>query len=144
MPLAATGSSESDAAMLLATEGGGTKRNGAAMLLRTTAEGPSAAMLHSDEGDAQRTESAVGSRVDDQPRRQSVRLLRTCTGDATAGTAIEIRETETLTRIHQHAKALLATGNRTITADLPLVANFVNGWHKLGTPRQPSVHGVDQ
>jgi hypothetical protein len=50
----------------------------------------------------------------------------------TAGTAIEIRETGTLAQIHQHAKALLASGNRTITADLPLVANFVNGWHKLG------------
>ena len=132
MPLAANGSLESDAAMLLATERGGTERDDAAMLLGTTAEGPNAAMLHSDEGDAQRTESAVGSRVDDQPRRQSVRLLRTCTGDETAGTAIEIRETETLAQIHQHAKALLASGNRTITADLPLVANFVNGWHKLG------------
>jgi hypothetical protein len=132
MPLAANGSLESDAAMLLATERGGTERDDAAMLLGTTAEGPNAAMPHSDEGVAQRTESAVGSRVDDQPRRQSVRLSRTCTGDETAGTAIEIRETGTLAQIHQHAKALLASGNRTITADLPLVANFVTGWHKLG------------
>ena len=92
MPLAANGSLESDAAMLLATERGGTERDDAAMLLGTTAEGPNAAMLHSDEGVAQRTESAVGSRVDDQPRR-SVRLSRTYTGDETAGTSIEIRET---------------------------------------------------
>ncbi len=26
----------------------------------------------------------------------------------------------------------MTSGNRTITADLPLVANLVNGWHKLG------------
>ncbi len=38
-------------------KGGGTERDDAAMLLGTTAEGPSAAMLHSDEGVAQRTES---------------------------------------------------------------------------------------
>jgi hypothetical protein len=129
MPLAANGSLESDAAMLLATERGGTERDDAAMLLGTTAEGPNAAMLHSDEGVAQRTESAVGSRVDDQPRR-SVRLSRTYTGDETAGTSIEIRETETLARIHEHTGALLTSSNRTITADLPLVANLVNGWHK--------------
>jgi hypothetical protein len=33
---------------------------------------------------------------------------------------------------HHHVKALLTSGNRTITADLPLVASLVNGWHKLG------------
>jgi hypothetical protein len=118
--------------MLIATEGGGAERDDAAMLLGTTAKGPSAAMLHSDEGVAQRTESAVGSRVDDQPRRQSTRLSRTYTGAETTGTAIEIRDTATLATIHHHAGALLTSGNRTITADLPLVANLVNGWHNLG------------
>jgi hypothetical protein len=71
----------------------------AAMPLVTTTEGPSAAMLYSDEGAAQRTESAVESRVVDQPRRQSAaRLSRTNTGDETAGTAIdsEFRNTATL------------------------------------------------
>ena len=76
-----------------------TARDGAAMLLGTTAEGPNAAMLHSDEGAAQQTESIV----DDQTRRQSVRLSRKNTGDETAGTAIEIRDTATLTTIHYHA-----------------------------------------
>ena len=131
MLLAANGGTESDAAMLLVTDedGTSTERDDAAMLLGTTAEGPSAAMLHSDQGVAQRTESAVESRVDDQPRR-SVRLSRTYTGDETAGTSIEIRETETLARIHEHAGALLTSSNRTITANLPLVANLVSGWHK--------------
>ena len=79
------------------------ERDDAAMLLGTTAEGPNATMLHSDEGAAQRTDRAVGSTVDDQTRRQSIRLSRKNTGDETAGTAIEIRDTATLTKIHYYA-----------------------------------------
>ena len=134
------GGTERDAAKLLDTKGGSTERDDAAMPLVTTAEGPSAIMMHSDEGVAQRAERALDENAAesgaDQPRRQSTRLSRANTGGETAGTSIDLRDTETLSKIQQCIPdgmwTSIITGKRNITVDLPLVANFVNGWYKPG------------
>ena len=149
----ANGGTECDAAMLLDTKGGDTERADVAMPLVTTAErhddatplvttaeGPSVAMLYSDEGVAQRAERALDENAAesgaDQPRRQSTRLSRANTGGETAGTSIDLRDTETLSKIQQCIPdgmwTSIITGKRNITVDLPLVANFVSGWYKPG------------
>ena len=83
----------------------GTESDDAATPLVTTAEGPNAAMLYSDEGVAQRIERALDENAAesgaDQPRRQSTRLSRANTGGETAGTSIDLRDTETLSKIQQ-------------------------------------------
>ena len=134
------GGTERDAAKLLDTKGGSTERDDAAMPLVTTAEGPSAVMMYSDEGVAQRAERALDENAAesgaDQPRRQSTRLSRANTGGETAGTSIDLRDTETLSKIQQCIPdgmwTSITSGKRNITVDLPLVANFVSGWYKPG------------
>ena len=77
-------------------------------------------------GNAESTvESAVESKAD-QPRRQSTRLTRTNTGEETAGTSIDLRDTATLANVQECTPpAYWTSGNHTITVDLPLVSKMV-------------------
>ena len=83
-----------------------------------------------DNGNAE----SAAERGADQPRRQSARLSRTNTGEETAGTSIDIRDTEMLSKIHyvipDRMWTSILSGNRSITVDLQLVANIVDGSHK--------------